>query len=520
MKNKTTPLSFAPLVARPLVFLLALTPGHLARAFELKQGSQFFQGAQSGGVREQSGQPGTRGATVGQSETSEETEEFEKDLTEEDDLLLDLSSPQQDEILPQIPSPLLAGGDPITVAFYESDTRDVIRAFAVKTRLSVVISPLVEGKITTQLYQTPSREALATILKTANLYYIQTGQVIRVVTAEEYRDHALSRLAVTRIYNLRHGSLKKAVGSIKPYITRNLGKVVINSRTSRIIVTDLPERHEKISEVLAALRYAPGQVLLTARIVEIQYEDQNNVGAFYQLVEQNDLSTSLSASFQSARAPVSEIAGGLRVNFRIDDIGGSDFPKSLLLGLNAVGIEGELNVLSAPRVVVQHNKVAYINIGSLVPYPSAVTTPAGAIQSKFDFVNAGTKLIIIPKIIDKDKVHMTISVETSSANLLKFNEDGSVQAPQKELTEAKMSATVGNDQTVLIGGFVRYDQVDDTVGIPLLKNIPGLKYLFSNTVNKLERREVAIFITPKLVGTRGTPVKQMFRQVMENSKNE
>jgi len=240
----------------------------------------------------------------------------------------------------------MLGGSEVSVSFHDTDIREVLRAFAIKTKLNMVISPKVEGRITTQLYKTPAKDALATILKTANLYYLDSNSIIQVVTLDEYREFSLSRLAVTKVYNMRYGSLKKAARAIFPYLTKDLGKIVLNSRTSRLIITDLPERHKKIENVLHALQYNPGQVLINAQVIEINYDDQSNVGAFYQLVEQTDNTTALQAGFQSEKAPVSEIAGGLRISFRIDDvpIPTKDYPKSLLLGLNAVGIEGEINV--------------------------------------------------------------------------------------------------------------------------------------------------------------------------------
>jgi len=501
-----------------------------ALAFSLQQADRFFQQQQvqvpqtTPGAQAQ--QQTRRGVSVAgglqDAGAVQKLKTFEQD-SEALELEIEAESPQQDDLLFQVEPDLLTGGKDVNVSFYQAHVKDVIRTFAKKAGVSIVISPLVDGEVTSQLYGVPVRSALKSILSAHKLYYIPENDILQIVTEAEYRIFAQKKLTESRVYEVRWASLRKAVLAVRPYLTRGLGKLTINRRTSRMVITDLPNRLRRIESILTKIEVENQQILITARVLEIEYGDETNVGAFYQIVEQNTQRTFLAARFQSARAPISEQQGGLRITAVIDNaFSSSSAPKAIQLGLAAVGVSGEVTIVSSPRILVEENSKALIQIGTEIPYPTTSTTATGLIQSSFEFMQAGTRMIIVPRITDKKKkkINLLLDIESSSAQLLSFSEDGSVQAPQKNLTRTQLTANCRSGQTIVIAGFINYIQVDDTVGIPILKDIPVINFLFATTVKKLTRREIAILITSKVIDRRGTPVKKIYRQVTGQATGE
>lgn len=446
-------------------------------------------------------------------------EEENEDL----ELEIEAESPQQDDLLYQVQPELLEGGKNVNISFYQANVKDVIRTISKKAKISIVISPLVEGEVISQLYKIPVKIALRNILSAHKLYYIPDNGVLQIVTEEEYRIFAQKKLTQTKVFDIRWSSLRKAVLAARPYLTRGLGKITVNSRTSRIVITDLPNRLKQIETIIKKIEVENKQILINVKIIEIEYSDEKNVGAFYTITEQNNQQTFLGARFQSSRAPISNQQGGLRISATIDDIPfpNSNALKSIQLGLSAVGVSGEATIVSSPRILVEENSKASVHIGQEIPYPTSTTSSTGVIQSSFNFLQAGTKLIIVPKITDfkKKKMRLKIDIESSTAQLISFNEEGTLQAPQKNITRTRLTANCRHGQTLVIAGFVNYIQIDDTVGIPLLKDIPFINFFFATTAKKLQRREIAILITARILDKRGTPVKKIYRQLSGQSEN-
>jgi len=438
------------------------------------------------------------------------------------ELELESTSNQQDENLYQVSPKLMLGGTKISASFNKTTLRDVIRSLAQKSKINIVLSPQISGEVTARFIKVPSRDALRSIIQAHKVYYIAQRNVFQFVTEDEYRIFAAKHLTETRVYKVSWASLVKAVSAIKPYITRGVGKISVNARTSRMLVSDLRPRLNRIEKVLMGIEIENPQILITARIIEINYTDSSDVGTFFNITEQNTGKQLLSTTYVSGQGLLSQSQGGLLINAIFDDIfiPSPDFPKSIELRMAAIGVNGEVNIVSSPRVLVTANTKSLIQVGQEIPYPTSSTNANGQIISTFQFLDAGTKLEILPQVVDKvkKKIRIQLKIENSAAQLLKFNEEGTLQAPQKSLTRTNLTTVCRSGQTLLIAGFINYLQVDEKVGIPILKEIPIIDFLFSNKVKRLEKREIAILITPKILDNRGTPIKRIYKRLFENAE--
>ncbi|RME91508.1 MAG: hypothetical protein D6767_05075 [Candidatus Hydrogenedentota bacterium] len=472
----------------------------------------------------QGGSQKKQGITVQGESATDQTEKRKsvkeiRDLEEEQwDERWEAESPQQDDRLFQVKPNLLKGGSKINASFYGAEVSEVIKLFARKAKLSVVISPLVTGKVKSQFYNVPVKEALATLLEAHSLYYIPRKSVLEIVTENEYRYYTKIHLVKTKVYKIRWGNITRMVRAARPYLTRGIGVISVNRHAGKIAITDLPPRLALVEKVLKKLDAKNKQILLNIRVIEIQYEDETNIGTSYKVFERDLTGPNiLTTSYASRRAPISEKSGGLRISAVFENIPfpSEDSPKRIDIILSAIGVSGEATYLTSPRVTVENNGTARILVGSEIPYPSAVQTQSGQFLSTFQFVQAGTILKITPRITNEKKgeLYLNIYAENSSASIVDFSGEAALKAPQKDVNQVRLKANCLNGQTLVLSGFVRYTSIDDTAGIPLLMDIPYLKYLFSNTVTRLQKREVVVLITPRILDRRGTPIKRLYRKI-------
>ena len=168
--------------------------------------------------------------------------------------------------------------------------------------------------------------------------------------------------------------------------------------------------------------------------------------------------------------------------------------------LRTIASKSTVNVLSTPEVLAQNNREARILVGSKVPF--IASTRLGndvAIDRAVQYQDVGTQLTLIPTINDDGYVSVQLLQEVSS--LSNQTVAAALNAPVITTREASTRAIVRDGQTVVIGGLIGTSTELINSGVPLLKDIPLLGYLFKRQSTSKTRTELAIFVTPYIVRT-------------------
>ena len=163
--------------------------------------------------------------------------------------------------------------------------------------------------------------------------------------------------------------------------------------------------------------------------------------------------------------------------------------KTLTLELNASAIDGTTKNIASPRVVTGDKTPATIESGVEVPYLQASSSGATSVA----FKKAVLSLVVTPQITPEDSVTMKVAVTQDSV--------GNIYAGVPSINTKKVDTQVlvENGGTVVIGGVYTQDESDSTSAVPGLSDIPVLGWLFKQNTQVKSKKELLVFITPKIL---------------------
>jgi len=291
--------------------------------------------------------------------------------------------------------------------------------------------------------------------------------------------------------------------------------------TNAVIVATFPRYWTDFEQTLKQLDRSPRQVLIEVLVAEVTLTGDMRLGIEWAV---------RSGKFDVSSAPGlgSNPAGTLqgRPSYRIPTAAttGSTAAITTLAGLNVFTFatdqffsaintfasEDLLNVLSSPSIMTSENKKAVINVSTSIPIVTSQQVPIGGAVAtgttttavvgtqSVEYRDAGVVLTVTPRIGERGTVALDVKQEVNDIGTQFFGTTGS---PTIIKREAETSVVLLNNQTLVLGGLIKDKRDRTTRGIPVLKDIPILGYLFGTKVNTVDKTELLILITPRVIGT-------------------
>jgi len=316
------------------------------------------------------------------------------------------------------------------------------------------------------------------------------------------RDQPL--LTVTRVFRLQYADLSDLSKVVTESLTKDVGKITVNTRTKTVMVTDLANNVSKIAGMVEAFDRKPKQVVIEAQIVEVELNDQFNMG-----VNWKQLFKGMNPRFDlQAGAPLSAgVSPTLRYDTIIHGLG------ELSLVVDALKTVGNTKVISKPLISVQDGEAAMIKVVKNQPwkkvqYESGSTNIVGV---DYQFIEIGTTLAVTPIINDQSLISMTIKPTISTLDGwydAAPGTEGIVGIPVVKKSEASTSVMVKDGVTIIIGGMIKTEKRMTTLGVPILGSIPLLGRLFRSEDTRNIKTETIVFLTPRII-TGEEPFLQM-----------
>ena len=197
--------------------------------------------------------------------------------------------------------------------------------------------------------------------------------------------------------------------------------------------------------------------------------------------------------------------GGFEVNFPVADIAAGALNLSILrpssnldLRLTALESEGRGETISNPRVITSNQREAIIRQGEEIGYITVQPAQAGAIpQATVQFKEVLLELKVTPTITQDGRVYLTLAVKKDEVKAFVSTPSGDV--PQIAKREVSTAVLVDNGQTVVIGGVYEFKNRSDISKIPFLGDVPVLGGLFKKKGKSIEKAELLIFVTPRVL---------------------
>jgi general secretion pathway protein D len=244
-----------------------------------------------------------------------------------------------------------------------------------------------------------------------------------------------------------------------------------------------------LEQAIMALDLRPLQVVIEVVIAEVRRSGDLNVGlgVFVSDVDEEG------GEGTTGLLPVAPPADA----FTLDVLRTGDVDVGVTL--SALSSTGDVRILSRPLVQAQNNQEARILVGSERPFiQSSFTgvTTGGVAQEVVQYRDVGTSLTILPTINEEGYVNLLLTQEVSSATA-----ETQFGAPVISTREATTQLLAQSGQTVVIGGLVDQQTEESRTGIPILKDIPVLGWLFGTTRETVTNAELFLFLTPYVIAT-------------------
>ncbi len=445
-------------------------------------------------------------------------------------------------------------GKKISLDFQDIEVRRVLQLLADFTGINMVAADTVQGNITLRLKDVPWDQALDIILKSKNLDKRRNGNVIwiapvsELIKAEEEEAKAIAqsvKLAPLQTEyiqlnyakaadieklitegknasNSRSGSntssgtdpLGDSVGSL----LSPRGTVSVDPRTNTLIINDTSTKIDQIRQMIDLLDVSVKQVMIEARIVRATTDFTKEMGVKWGILSQgitnnNHLLVGGSdTTLWNLREPEkNEDLGGwkydierpqnLNVDLGVTSAGASRIAFGLIslsdfmldLELSALQADGYGEVISTPKILTADKQKAKVASGTQIPYQSSEGGGANAVSTT-EFIDATLSLDVTPSITPDGKVQMQLNITSDSPG---------APTPTGQLTINKNAVNtnvlVDNGETVVLGGIFEQQTANSQTKVPFLGDIPYIGRLFRKDIKSDNKRELLIFVTPRIV---------------------
>lgn len=385
----------------------------------------------------------------------------------------------------------------ISIDFQGTTLYTVLNVLSMKTGMRLITdTTLYDKKIMLSLKDVTAEEALNALLDTYDLYYVKQGDAnIYVIKSKADGSH----ITVSRVIFCNYAKAGDLEKILETRLSKG-GKIVSDVRTNSIIITDLADSLDKMESLIRSLDVPTQQVMLEAKIVDVNLTTGFALGTRFSDTYRNGLVNPVTGNNNLVFNTIKGNAAGLGLTNSFGKIG-----VSILEGdwnINAIieaGVEDKTaKVLSNPKLLVLNNQEATIDIVEEVPYLESKTTSSstGDISGTTAFKQVGIKLKVKPQINRDGSIVLSVSPEQSYRTGETIGTDNT---PVINTSKTSTTLMLRSGETAAIGGLIRETE-DSTVNkLPLLGDIPIVGYLFKGHSKNKGRYELTIFITAKIV---------------------
>lgn len=398
-------------------------------------------------------------------------------------------------------------GEKIKLDFYETDIKNVFRILRSVSGLNFAIDKDVQGKVTMTLEDpVPWDQVLDLVLKMNSLGKKMEGNVIRIATLESLKteEQLLQDAIAAKKKSMEQKqsfepliteyipiNYSDALADIKPHIeqilSKDRGTLSVDQRTNMIIITDTQSKIDQAQEIIFRLDTVTPQIMIEAKVVEVTKEFSRSLGVGWNL---SNASAVTSGFVDDFNVSVNKPSGsGASMDFAFFRLFGSSV-AALNAKLEASEAQGEVKIVSSPRILTLDNKKARIKQGKEIAYLERDDSGGSSVK----FKNVDLLLEVTPHVTPDKRISMTLFLTKNDVASLT-----STGVPTLATNEAQTELLVNDNDTVVIGGVVKTSKAEKTDGLPFLSGIPILGALFGTNTQGDDRNELLIFLTPSIV---------------------
>lgn len=412
-------------------------------------------------------------------------------------------------------------GKPISLNFQDVPVRQVLQIIAQVNGFNLVTTDTVSGNVTISLSGVPWDQALEMILKIRGLDQRLEGNILLIAPSEELaaREAQIMQSAqqAASLAELKSANiainyakaleLSEILKTAQGGILTPRGTVSVDVRTNTILIRDTQASIDEARSIIEALDVPVRQVLIESRMVTVRDNVDEQLGVRWGFTgNASDGATSgslIGADITNQGVIPSDISNRLNVNLPVSNPAGRiGFQIASLLDgnildleLSALESENKGEIIASPRITVANQQEAYIEQGTEIPYVQATSSGATSVE----FKKAVLSLRVTPHITPDNRIILNLVVTQDTRGETVQTSTGPAVAIDTQ--EISTQVLVENGETIVLGGIFQQVSTSDQSKVPLFGDLPLIGKFFSTSATIEEKRELLIFVTPKIITT-------------------
>lgn len=425
-------------------------------------------------------------------------------------------------------------GRKISLDFQDVEIRTILQILAKESGMNIVASDSVSGKMTLSLKDVPWDQALDLVMQARNLDMRQQGNIVNIAPRDELlakdkaflqaeKDIADLGALYSQNFQLKYKNVEEFRSILRldnadttgnrNTLVSGRGSVLIDPATNTLIVTDTRSVIEKFRKLIDELDVPAQQVMIEARIVEAADGFSRDLGVKFGATGRKKLKNETSAfgwgvnsgfgggdkweAQTKINLPVAAAANSISLVRAISS-------GALNLELSASESLSKTKTLANPRVLTQNRKEAKIESGYEIPFTVTTASGGGNSSTNTELKKAVLGLTVTPNITPDGQIIMTVKINKDSPAQCASGNNTILCISTKSLNTQAM---VENGGTLIVGGIYEENNGNTLTKVPLLGDIPVIGNLFKTRGKKTDRRELLIFITPRIIDTAGNSLR-------------
>ena len=450
-------------------------------------------------------------------QSAKQNEEVTKQLAKGEKLLVPKSNKVEDIIDNLTQSGVKRYvGRKISINVNNMPIPEVLKMIGDTSGFNIIITKEVQdlAPITISLVNLPWDQVLDTIMNIGGLVAEKYGNILTIRTEEvakkglkeqlkETQEEARLEPLVTKVFPISFAKVEDLKAILDSYITPERGSVQFDNRTQNMIIRDTVNTIERLSKIIDTLDTQTPQVLIEAKLVEANESYQfraglrEGVNIGYDALGNDAILNAQSRfpsdpgsgifSLNTAPNPARSLLSATVNVARLVDLNFS---------LELMESENKGKVITSPRVITENNKEATIIDTTERSFIVSAPNDNGIRTPELERLQASISLKVIPKVTNEGTI--LLNVEILKTGFGEVELEG--ELPPTNQKTVKTNVLVSNGSTIVIGGLYQTEDSELITGIPFLKDLPLIGWLFRSAYNPQKiRRELIVFLTPRII---------------------
>jgi len=401
------------------------------------------------------------------------------------------------------PAPAVDMGVRVTNSFYDTDLRQALTDLSLDAGISIIAGPDVSGFVTCELLDVPLQQALDMLLAGTGFLVVDRGQFL-LVTSGDPESPSFLELSESELVKVNYATSEDIYNMLPPPMRKY---VHLNATQNTLSVLAPPQLVARITREIRKLDQPQKHVQLDAMIVAMQQQDLLNLG-----IQWGFPSVSVGAFTNDAVARYGFVDGeSVNLNMfglqwpwgaQIGYTPGREFTAALTMQLNMLAQNEDATIIASPQVVAQDGKEARIEV--ITEEYFEILTQGIYTNSKLEKIDSGTILSIKPLVSDTGEITLEIGTEVSDV----VSRRSTNELPTVTRRKANTTVRIKDGGTVAIAGLLDNRSLIKDEKVPGFGDVPIAGGLFKNNGGIQSQKQVAVFITARLLDAPGDQAEQ------------